>query len=282
MSFENVKKIFERLLASPFGFTFQALTVTTTVWGVVEIFHGIAPTIGDPWAWVIVGFLSVGPLVCFSVTSLFHPNFRRQFRLPPGQRFIYLDNRRTWEIKADGRSTFTIEKTFVFTETPDPVDMSDTIFGSNTQNVQAASYQSQDAVANNWEIIGPGKVRFFWKPKTGSVLVGEPYKHNIVFGVAGTAGWEKSTTMASASFCAKYDLDVKSERPVRQMVIFRAGLLDSYKNPKKLARKAMKLKQTNAPLPTKISDHEFTWTITGLQSGDIYYCVLIFSDPPNT
>jgi hypothetical protein len=145
----------------------------------------------------------------------------------------------------------------LFTKNPHEADLSDTVFASRRLDEDTIDYHSNDAECDNFEVVSNNICRVFWKPKNGRVEPGEPYEHHNCFEIPGEKDfWHKSLTIAAPVFCARFQLALKSEQAVRRVIVYRAGRFQNFKNHEQIARRATRLKKTNAPLPKKHSGND--------------------------
>lgn len=276
-----MKEYLEKLTSSPGGAVVQLVTLITTFWGLVSIQESLAKHIGEVPAWCVIGLLAVFPIIMFLTIFLLSPSFWRRFHLSKNERYIHLDNRLEWHISTNGSSKLTKRTKLLFIKPHAKSDLNDTVFSSKDLRGQAVDYDSDDAESHDFEAVSDSILRVFWKPRTGRVEPGEPYDHHNAFEIPGDAdSWQKSLTIAAPVFCARFHLSLKSEKPPKRVIVYKARRFQHFKNHEQIARKAAKLKRFDAPLVKRINDGEFSWLMICLHPGVTYYCVVFYENEP--
>jgi hypothetical protein len=196
------------------------------------------------------------------------------------ERYILTKVVRTWRIDEKGDAVIATEKTFLFYAAPDPLDLSDTAFGSGQYELKTLGYISRDSEAVDYEKLEGSMHRIFWKPKSGEIRIGEPYVHHneISFPCAERPVNEKSLTIAPPVSVMRFDLSVESKIPIQEVVAYKGSRFQSFKAAKKIVEKARRITRTKAPLHSQPDEYHVTWSLENLTSRDVYFLVLFFEN----
>ena len=274
---ELVKKYFD----SPFVAVFGALTIVTTFWGVVSIYKDISEWGGSRLgALIVAGF--AGLLVLFVFSSYLLPSVHRQYAIPFNARYIFTEINRIWEIDAAGNGVMTNDKTYLFFDKPNDADLHDTVMGSAKLDLGDINYRSNDSTQQDYEQISDIMQRIYWKPKQGEIVVGTPYVHNVKSNfpyLDKNIPEYKIMTIVTPVFTLKFNVSVKSQLPIKQVVAFKERTFQKFKDADGIARRGKSIKRTMAPLPSMTNSQDVTWTIDNLPGGTVYYLILYFNRP---
>ena len=272
--YEFVKKY----LDSPFVAIFGALTILTTVWGVVSVYKDISEWGGSRLgASIVAGFL--GLLALFVFISYLLPSVRRQYALPFNARYIFTEINRLWEIDPAGNGVMTNDKTYLFFSEAKDADLHDTVMGSHRLSLGDISYQSTNSTQQDYEQISDIMQRIYWKPNEGEIKVGTPYTHNsksnFPYLDEGLPTY-KVMTIVVPVFTLKFKVAVKSQIPIQQAVAFKERTFQKFKDADGIARRGKRVKRTMAPIPSIEDKNNLTWTIDNLPTSTVYYLILYF------
>lgn len=276
---DRLHEFFKKYADSPFVAVFGVLTVLTTFWGVVSIYKDVAEWGGSrAGAFVVAAVL--GMLVLFVFASYLIPSVRRQYAIPFSAKYIFTEIKRTWEIDRAGNAAISTDKTYLFFDEPQDEDLHDIVLGSLNLKLEDINYKSGDSVPYDYEQVKDYMQRIYWKPKSGTISVGVPYRHNVQskfpFPGERLPQYKVMTIVAPVS-TLKVEITVKCEIPILQVVAFRERRFQKFKDVDGIARRGKSIRRTMAPLPVITDSHNLTWSIDKLPASTIYYLILYFN-----
>ena len=268
----------ERQLKNPFGFFVVIMSGIITVASTTITAIGVINKITPPWN-LVFGFsiFAVVPVVILIFVFAF--SFRKTYRLPLTERFIFLDVIQHWHFMANGLRKVKVKKMYVFYKPPAQEDLFDTIIGSLELDFHALKYNSPDSKVIETEKVGEFLYKILWQPKNGEIKIGEPYMHKLeCLYPKGDDSLNKSITVASTVYVKKVKVIITSEREINEIVAYKKRAFQSYKKYPRIQNLAEKIRDYKSPPVNRVSPKKAEWEISDLYSGETYFINIKFSE----
>jgi hypothetical protein len=276
---ERFREFLRKYLDSPFVAVFGALTIITTLWGVVSVYKDTSEWGGSRLGALILATL-LGLPALFVFASYLIPSVRREYALPLNAKYIFTEINRTWEIDQAGNGVLGNDKTYLFFGEPQDTDLYDAVMSSHNVELEDLHYQSTDSAPRDYQQVSDTMKRIYWRPKVGELKVGTPYTHNLKssFPYLDKDPPEfKIMTIVAPVFTLKFAVSVKSEIPIKQVVVFKERAFQKFKNVDRIARRGKSIKRRMAPLPSEVDANNLTWGVDKLPASTVYYMILYFN-----
>lgn len=275
---ETFKEYVEKYLESPVSAVIGVLAIISTLWGIVAIYNDVHAWLGSRIAGSVIAGL-IGLCITPLAASALIPSFRRQYAFPTAKRFIFTEISLIWEIDAAYNATITNRKTYLFTDDPESIDLTDRAFCSETIDYKTMLYQSDDSYVTNQEKIKENLQRVFWQPKNGEVKIGIPYTHHVrssfPFREGESQDW-KGLAIAIPVRTLRVQVSVESKIPVRHAVVYKSRMFQRIRDDEEIAARGRKVKNPMAPPPTTINEYKLSWSMEKANPGSTYYFVIYF------
>lgn len=270
-----IRLVSERL-KNPIGFMVAIIAGIGAILGSLKSAYEFFITLPAPWGWFIAVCISLASLIT-AIIFISIINFRRTYRIPLEQRYIFTDVTQSCHIQSDGLRNFTQSKTYFFFRPPKPEDFFDNQLSSRELDFADLKYSSKDSKVIGVDKISDTLFKVSWEPINTEIEIGAPYTH--IFDCTyprQKISYENVNfiTFATSGFIKKVHLTVTSDKKIVKTVAYKKRFGQSLKNADKIVDFAKKVRSTEAPPVKRLDEKSIEWEHEDITSGDIYFVVV--------
>jgi hypothetical protein len=267
-------------LKNPFGLLVAIVAGIGALLGALKSAYEFFLNFPAPWGWIIAAAITVASTLT-ALIFLMIVSFRRTYRIPLEQRYIFTEVDQSCHIRKDGLRYFVQRKTYLFFRPPHPDDFFDNQLSSRELNFDELGYTSPDSRVIDTEKISDNLLKLYWEPLAEPVKIGVPYRHE--FGCL----YPKQhladplvnfITFSTSGFIKFVALRVTADRQISHAIAYRRRAGQSLKDASKIVDYAKKVTRPLAPPVQRVDEHTIEWRHEDISAGEIFYVVIFLKE----